>query len=410
MGVHLNTPWARPAQISFAEVLPTLPLAYRSFWGAFGWGNVEMSPIIYYLIAGVVLVSLMGWIAPSSKARPLTATAAFPILLMGGLWCGAVFVSFLRWNQQVEAPHGRLLFPVIGAFALLLAYRSGAIASITYGARRRPGRILFALARRAIRFHSSGVCLARTLSARSGCSSSRGAVFCHSSLRLWRTKHDSWVVALDRASISPGEWLNVTLCWTATQPITRNLTVFVHLLGRENLVVGARNTWPGLGRFPTSLWPVGRAFCDTIPVRVEATAPVPELYGIEAGLYDAKTNDRLEAVDVAGQPVVPPILGRVRIAPAQPLPVSPQRAAQSDFGSVQLIGFDLAEQARPGEQVRLRLYWRAAAALHQDYTVFVHAARWLRSTGGPSRRRAARWRISYIGLGRSERWFLTTTY
>ena len=42
------------------------------------------------------------------------------ILLMCLVWCGSIFVSFVRWNQQVEAPHGRLLFPMLGAFALLL--------------------------------------------------------------------------------------------------------------------------------------------------------------------------------------------------------------------------------------------------------------------------------------------------
>jgi hypothetical protein len=329
LGVHLNTPWARPEQISLAAVLPTLPLAYRSFWGAFGWGNVEMSPLIYYLIAGVLLVSLMGWIAPSSKARPLTATAAFPILLMGGLWCGAVFVSFLHWNQQVEAPHGRLLFPVIGAFALLLVAGLARLPRL----RAALGIVMtgfFMLSLGAPFVFIRPAYAWPKLVPPDQISSQQSAIGGRDLLYGDEARLVGW--ALDRSSALPGEWLHVTLCWSATQPITRNLTVFVHLLGRENLVVGARNTWPGLGRFPTSLWPVGRAFCDTIPVRVEATAPVPELYGIEAGLYDAKTNDRLEAVDVAGRPVVPPVLGQVRIAPAQPLAVLPQRAAQSDFG------------------------------------------------------------------------------
>jgi hypothetical protein len=178
--------------------------------------------------------------------------------------------------------------------------------------------------------------------------------------------------ALDRSSVAPGEWLNVTLCWMAARPITRNYTMFIHLLGRENRVVGARNTWPALGRFPTSLWPTARAFCDTTPVRVEATAPVPELYAVEVGLYDA--NDRLEAADAfSGQPILPPVVGRVRIAPAQPLHVSPQHTAQADFdGRATLMGCDVPPSAHPGETVMLWLYWRATAPLAGDYTVFVH--------------------------------------
>jgi len=378
LSVHLNTPWARLAQISIAEVLPSLPLAYRSFWGVFGWGNVEMSPWIYAVIGIVMTLSLVGWVGsflpqrhkdtnPNLVSWCLGGKEQILLLLMCALWCGAIFVSFLRWNQQVEAPHGRLLFPVIGAFALLLVA----------GLARLP-RPLVALGVVMAGFFMLSLVapFAFIRPAYAGpelVTPDQVGKFQVAGRNL-RYGDEARLIgfALDRTSISPGEWLNVTLCWTAAQPITRNLTVFVHLLGRENLVVGARNTWPGLGRFPTSLWPVGRAFCDTIPVLVEATAPVPELYGIEVGLYDAKSDDRLEAADASGQPIMPPVVGRVRIAPAKPLRVSPQHAAQADFGSVKLIGFDAPDQARPGEPVPLQFYWRAAATLPQDYTVFVH--------------------------------------
>jgi hypothetical protein len=71
-------------------------------------------------------------------------------------------------------------------------------------------------------------------------------------------------------------------------------------------------------------------------------------------------------------------VGHVRVAPAQPLRVSPQRATQADFGSAVLIGSDAPESAHPGDAVPLRLYWRAVSLLDQDYTVFVHL---LDSTG-----------------------------
>ena len=93
LGVHLNTPWARPAQISLAEVLSTLPLVYRSFWGAFGWGNVEMSPIIYYAHCRCASSFADRLDSSTFRARPLTATAAFPALLMGGLCGVAQFLS-----------------------------------------------------------------------------------------------------------------------------------------------------------------------------------------------------------------------------------------------------------------------------------------------------------------------------
>jgi 4-amino-4-deoxy-L-arabinose transferase-like glycosyltransferase len=379
LSAHLNTPWARPAPVSLSSVLPTLPMVYRSFWGAFGWGNVEMSPLIYYAIATVLIASMIGWIVPepsdgrASQAQNLTSEARnreFAILLMCVLWCGAVLASLLRWNQQVEAPHGRLLFPVIGAFALLLV---GGLARLP-----RPHTVLgivvtgFLLLSLAAPFVYIQPAYAQPELFPLQVISSRGPAVSGRNL-LYGTQ--AWLIgfALDRPSVSAGEWLNVTLCWTAARAMTGNYAVFIHLLGRENLVVGARTTYPGLGRFPTSLWPVGRAFCDTIPVRVEAWTPVPELYAIEVGLHDPKTDDRLEAADASsGQIVAPPVVGRIRVAPLQPLHVAPQRATQADFDPAVLIGFDAPDQARPGELLLLRLYWRAVAALPRDYTVFVH--------------------------------------
>jgi len=381
LSVHLNTPWARPALISLSEALSALPSVYRSFWGAFGWGNVEMSPAIYYAIATMLVVSLIGWIVPPLTAgrRPPIANIQYPIpnarnrqsiiLLACGLWCIAILVSFLRWNQQVEAPHGRLLFPMLGAFAVLLVA----------GLARLPrlpimlGIIVvgFLLLSLAVPFVFIRPAYAHPelfppdqLAVRHSSSVIRPLLYGDGARLIG--------ISLDRTSVSPGDWLNMTLCWVAVRPMTNNYTLFVHLLGRENLVIGARNTWPGLGRFPTSLWPVGQAFCDVTPVRVETWADAPELYSIEAGLYDAKTDDRLEAANESGDPVMPPVVGHVRVAPAQPLRVSPQRTSQADFGSAVLIGSDAPESAHPGDAIPLRLYWRAASGLDQDYTVFVH--------------------------------------
>jgi hypothetical protein len=375
LSVHLNTPWARPAPIPLTKVLSALPMVYRSFWGAFGWGNVEMSPAIYYIIAAVLIASAAGWVVSRSSISNLqfpisnTYNRQSPILLICGVWCCAIFISFLRWNQQVAAPHGRLLFPMLGAFALLLV---AGLARLP-----RPRIVLgiivtgFLLLSLAVPFVYIRPAYAYPeffppdqLAVRHSSSAMRPLLYGDEARLIG--------FSLDRLSVSPGDWLNVTLCWVAVRPMTNNYTLFVHLLGRENLVVGARNTWPGLGRFPTSLWPVGQAFCNVTPVRVEAWADAPELYDVEVGLYDTRADNRLEAANESGEPMLPPIVGRVRVAPAQPLHVSPQRTSQANFGSAALIGSDAPESAHPGDAIPLRLYWRAASLLDQDYTVFVH--------------------------------------
>jgi 4-amino-4-deoxy-L-arabinose transferase-like glycosyltransferase len=370
LSVHLNTPWARPAPIPLTEVLSALPLVYRSFWGAFGWGNVEMSPIIYYALAGVLIAALVGWAAGWLKVRRVSCDLRLVTCL---LWCGAVFASLLRWNQQVAAPHGRLLFPMLGAFAVLLVVglarlpRPRIVLGIIVA-----GFLLLALAVPFVYIRPAYAHPALFPPDQLGSRLPPASAGVGGRDLLYGNEARLIGFSLDRSSVSPDDWLNVTLCWVAVRPMTNNYTLFIHLLGRENLVVGARNTWPGLGRFPTSLWPVGRAFCDVTPVHVEAWTAAPELYDVEVGLYDAKTDDRLEAANESSEPIMPPLVGRVRVAPTQPLRVSPQRASQADFGSAVLIGFDAPESARPGEAVPLRLYWRAASLLDQDYTVFIH--------------------------------------
>jgi hypothetical protein len=286
------------------------------------------------------------------------------------LWCGVILVSFLRWNQQVEAPHGRLLFPMIGAFAVVLVaglarlpYPRAALGAVV------PGFFLLSLITPFVYIRPAyawpELFPPEQVTSRGSQMASHDLVYGEEARLIG--------FALNHSTVAPGDWLNVTLCWTAVRPMTHNYTLFVHVLGPENLVIGARNTWPGLGRFPTSLWPMGRAFCDAVPVHVEPWAAVPEVYAIEAGLYDAETDDRLEAANAStGEPAAPPIVGLVRVMPSQPLRVSPQHVAQADFGNAKLIGFDMSVQARPGDTVPLRFYWRATGTLDQDYTVFVH--------------------------------------
>ena len=153
----------------------------------------------------------------------------------------------------------------------------------------------------------------------------------------------------------------------------RDYTVFVHLLGREDERVAERYTYPGLGSFPTSLWPAGQAFCDLYRVRVEEWTPVPELYDLLIGLYYAPSGERLSARHPDGTPAGFPVLTQVRVAPAQPLTVSPQYPLDYRLGGeIALTGYDLSGPVRSGTPLTVTLYWRAGERPQGDYVAFVH--------------------------------------
>ena len=115
--VHADTPWGRAVPASAATILKELPRLYRSFWGAFGWGHVWMPVWVYWGLGAGLLISLIGW------GRAL-ATRRLPgrsrVLLLALSWWLLIFAALLQWMRQVQAPHGRLLFPAIGAFAVLI--------------------------------------------------------------------------------------------------------------------------------------------------------------------------------------------------------------------------------------------------------------------------------------------------
>jgi hypothetical protein len=387
LNVHVNTPWGRATPASLGTLLSELPQVFRSFWGAFGWGHVQLPGFVYLMLGGLVLLAVAGWIRPlilwlrrrgdtaaemDASTHAISSTAAI-YLLLGG-WCGVVLVALLRWMQQVQAPHGRLLFPALGGWALLLvAGWSGLSRNRTLSALPVAALLTLSLVvpSRIIRPAFAQPALVSAVEAAE-------RVTPHIMVYDGRVRLLGYRVEPER--VTAGEQVKVTLCWEAIQAIQQDYTLFIHLLGRDNLRVGERTTYPGQGRFPTSLWPAGRAFCDAYWVPVAPWAPGPEMYGLEVGLYDAETGWRLPSESEAGQAVAPPILTLVRVLPGQPLPQPDQAASYELGGQIALVGYGVGRSTGMGstatlqqsETYTLTLFWKALQKPQGDYKVFAH--------------------------------------
>ena len=368
--VHADTPWGRTAPASLGTLVAEMPRLYRSFWAAFGWGHVELPTWVYLALGGILVVSLIGWgWALATRCVPGRGR----ILLLAAAWWLLVFAALLQWMRQVEAPHGRLLFPAIGAFAVLTV---GGWASLpqprtTHYALRFTSLFLAGLAILSLLIPWTIIHPAfappRLLSPAEAAATVAGADLTFGdTTRLLG-------VALDHPSVSPGDELSVRACWEATAPMDQDYTLFLHLVGREDARVAERYTYPGLGRFPTSLWSVGSAFCDLYRVRVEEWAPVPELYDLVIGLYDATTGERLPARYPDGTAAEFPVLTQVRVVPQQPLVVAPQYPLDYRLGEeIELVGYDLSGPIQSGAPLTVTLYWRADEQPRGDYVAFVH--------------------------------------
>lgn len=366
--VHVHTPWGWETPLSVGELLTYLPTLYRSFWGGFGWGHVEF-PVWVYLATGVLPVaSLAGWWR-AWRRRDLPGSGG--IFLWCLVWGGLVLLALLQWMRQVYAPHGRLLFPAIGAMALLLA---GGWASLS----ERWATMIRRLSIGGLALLSlitpwwiirPAFAPPRLLTPTQAAATVSGV-----SLTYGHVARLMGAVP-NRESVTPGGTLTIRACWQALAPMEEDYTVFIHLVGRNDMRVGERYTYPGLGRFPTSLWPVGSAFCDVYRLSVAEWTPVPALYDVVVGLYEANSGERLTAWADGGA-VGLPVVAQVRVAPRRPLSL-PTDAHPLDYRlgedeAIALIGYRIGGPVRTGSPLTVTLYWQALASPSGDYTVFVH--------------------------------------
>lgn len=86
------------------------------------------------------------------------------------------------------------------------------------------------------------------------------------------------------------------LRWVAVAPIAEDLTVFMHVLDENGTLVAGQDVQPLDGRFATSAWAPGDVVVDQRTWQLDLAAG---RYRLEAGLYDARTGQRLALPDGA---------------------------------------------------------------------------------------------------------------
>jgi hypothetical protein len=142
---------------------------------------------------------------------------------------------------------------------------------------------------------------------------------------------------LGSESVRAGETLSFTLYWQALRPMDVSYSVFTHLLGPSNQVLGQKDGFPGDSAYPTSLWRPGEVIVDAYSFVVDPEAP-PGEYPLEIGMYRLETGTRLRVTDADGQPV----LGdRILLPPVTVLPAA--SPASSGSGKPGRAGFQMAE-------------------------------------------------------------------
>jgi len=376
-------------ELTLGQLIHELSQMELSFWAAFGWGNVHAHSWIYTLLRVAVRLSALGLLimAISELIKPKLEKATRPGLALLLLWSLLVFAALLRWLQWVFAPSGRHLFPAIASITILLLL--GLLQLIPSRLRGQATALLagtmlvFAIvcplayiapayARPSLLSSEEIEAIPNRLDVNFG-----GAMkLLGYDLSVANTQYPI------PDTIKPGDSLTITLYWQAlarmkAEVLAKDYAIFVHLLDENDLILAQRNTFPGLGSFPTTLWQAGDAIADTYTLTLPETTYAPGLAQLEVGLFDLATGERLPVYGAEGEAVD----DNVRFHEIKVLPSSESglpNPVHFNFGDkIALAGYEMGQRkVSPGEAIYLTLYWhRGLAEMEDDYTIFVHLLR-----------------------------------
>ncbi len=409
----------RPSPPGLAELLGQLGGVWKSAWAVFGWYNLPAPDAVFVALGAAQALGAAGAAAAAVRRGRRTRQAVG----LGALAVASLALGVVLW-ARVQFPQGRLLFPALPALAVVLAvgwdevarWLAGRAADASAWARRRAGGgrrdgagaagAPHGQAGDAARWPWLVVGLWAALSAWLLAAVAAPAYRPPATVAVGDDVRATFEggITLHRAAVAPagdpatpvrpGERLTVDLVWSTTAPISRDLSVFVHLVDGDGLVVAQHDSMPAGGRWPTSDWPLDAGIPDRHAFDLPPSTAAPCDCRVIVGLYDARDGRRVAplgggaavagAVDDAAAVVDRAVtVGRVVVAAAvgrDGVP-SPMRVRFGD--RIELVGYALPTRAvRPGATVPLTLYWRATRAVGRDLKVSVQLRRGAAETWG----------------------------
>jgi len=361
-GVRENAP-------DLAAAARELGFLHDSLWGVFGYGQIPMGHWVYGLARLLGLAAVGGlalfWARRRAGRAPWESPPAVLLILVSAPLV-ALAVNFARMTVSAAADFGRYLFVALAALAPLYVLGLSEWVPV----RLRAGLALaLALGMLALAVYGLVGVLAPAYAPPPRYTSPEEIVLQHpvdvTYPQLARLL--GYDVAPD--PLYPGDVLEVTLYWQALGETEADYVLFLQVFGREGEKIGERDTYPGLGRYPTSRWRPGEVIADTIPLPLATDAQAPAALRLDLGLY-LPAGPRLTTT--GGRDTIS--VGPVRLAaPEAATPAGTPLAYRLGEG-VRLVAWEPEWDGplRPGETLRFTLYWACDVPPGRPLNVFVH--------------------------------------
>jgi hypothetical protein len=363
---------ASDRNLTVGKLLSELEGFRLSYWAVFGWFNVLAEGWVYRFYGVLVVLGVVGLPLAVARGlkRPRTVSVLSVLLML--VWVATVGAGYVSYNRVIDAATGRLVFPAMCCFSALLAwglmqlpperYRSAFVYAV--GA----AMFLVALATPFL-FISTAYARPPVLSgAELEAIPNRSDISYGGEMKLLGFE-------LDQEVFRPGESLYVTLYWQGLTQMDKDYSVSLVLLTPNGDLLGQEDSYPGLGSYPTRQWNPGDVIADRCWLRIKPRAQTPTVGWVGVSVYHLPTMEHLPATK-DGQPVGQVFLQAVKVEPWEPPQYDISHAMSANLGNqVDLVGYDLdRREAKPGDTLRLTLFWRARGQITEDYTVFTHLA------------------------------------
>lgn len=382
--------------------------AFRTFWGTFGWGNVQMPDAVYTIIAVLAILGVigcaLGWRRAKAHQRDslaLMLMAGTAMLLLPG------YRAF--FYQSPALLPGRYLMPALVAYSGMIAFGWISLAQTTRDSKNEllqrvigrlsVGRSVIQSSMPGLRLHMSQVvtvflalCVllvpfgviapAYALPAIRNTPDTAQALLTFEDVVQVTAVTASTVYLSDREGMR--HYAHVRLTWRALQRTSVNYAFGISILGRDAEVLGNLNVEPARGAYPSTNWNAGDTFDDEYDVLLEKPCPhLPALGRISVSVYEfSPAGDKpgstamgithqLQARDGEGR-VVAPIIGSFRIdSPSEPMAVFWQPPLAS-FNNIALRQATLPAEVHPGATVTLGLTYETWRGGNPAGNAFVH--------------------------------------
>ena len=350
-----------------------------SFWGLFGWFSILLPTWVYRLMDVVAILALVGFVASGVRSWSthnwrILARAELRVQGLMAFWALTLIASMMYWATFATSSQGRLLFPALSAFAVILVVGLITLLNVV----RRWRWVILALVPLTLLL-SSVYALAYMLPA------SYQAAQPLTDLPTGVQKTDLIYgnevelvgVVLPKGRFKPGQQVPITLYLSAPRKLAADLPLFVQLLDENQQSIGNVTTHPGWGRNPTSLWEPNAIYEDRYLVQIDQAIDnrSPLLAAVYVGFTEPDSTDPLPAVQADGDAADGKV-GEVEIEASEKL--DPATLALSPVAAtfeqgIRMTGVGYAAQVSPTvTELPVKVLYEAESQPGGDYTAFVH--------------------------------------